>query len=123
MKELLFEIIKAGIIGFSIIIGMLLCLGYLLNKAQKIKYRPDDLLPAFKEYLKKVEVEEWYEQRAEVQHIIDMLSNGILTPAIEKYQIKKELLIHTDSHGEGSTFKFENKYTVIELKPIYDQTR
>ena len=44
----------------------------------------------------------------------------MVPPEVENYQIKKELLIHTDSHGNGSTFKFENNYTVIELKPIHE---
>lgn len=122
MKELLFEIFKGGIIGISIIMGMLICMGYLLSKAQKVKYKAEDLLPAFKTYLDKVESEEWYEQRAAVVDIIKQLRNGIVPPEVENYQMKKELLIHTDSHGNGSTFKFENKYTVLELKPACDQT-
>lgn len=117
MKEVILEIVKSCIIGFSIIVGMLICLGYLLSKAAKIKYKAEDLLPAFKDYLDKVEIEEWYEQRADVSTIIKHLANGTVPPEIEKYQIKKELLIHTDSHGQGSTFRFENKYTVIDLKP------
>ena len=41
MKEVILEICKGIIVGFSIIIGMLICLGYLLSKAAKIKYKPE----------------------------------------------------------------------------------
>lgn len=115
-----FGLLGAGlIVGISVIIGLLAIVGVIGVKMQKIKHKPDDLLPAFVAYLSKIDEEEWYEQRTEVLEIIKELAKGNLPEElIDKYQIKKDLLIHTESHGNGSTFRFESKYTILELKPV-----
>lgn len=112
------ELLKGVIIAIGIIIGMLAVLVIIMSKAQKVKYKAEELLPAFALYLNKIQEEEWYEQRTEVLEIIKELTKGNVPESIEKYHIKKEVLIHTESHGNGSTFRFESKYTVLELKPV-----
>ena len=109
------------LIAAGIIIGMLAIFTKIVMRMQKVKYKASDLLPAFIEYLQKVHDEEWYEQRDEVLEIIKELTHDRVPDSIEHYRLKKDVLLHTESHGSGTTLRIEAKYAVIEKKPEEEQ--
>jgi hypothetical protein len=115
------EMLKGLILGFSVIIGMMLCIMLFVKLAmrQKEEYDPAKLAAAFSDYLQIVHDTEQFEEIREIEFILDELKALRMPEAIDKYKIITERLIKVDTERSSRFLKLITKYQIAG-KPIKD---
>ena len=114
----LIELVKGIILAFGMIIGFVIMAVTIIKLAKRKdgKYKAEDLLPAFNEYLAKVKKDELFEQIKDVDAIIAELGKGIVPETVKNYFIKRDTEVQTSDENGAPSFKIVTKYIIINRK-------
>ncbi|WP_228853256.1 hypothetical protein [Aegicerativicinus sediminis] len=111
------EILKGFAMGFGVISGMVISFFMMVIILKKIKgsntkYKTDELLEAFEDYLMEIEEKEKYEEISIVELIISHLKKGEVIEEVYSYRIKKDVELVTEEFDSSGTVRINTYYTI-----------